>query len=60
MNQRLDQADLETMGILALVIGVVWMLGSMGCRVGGLVARWRAIRDRVGPVGGAVSGRWPP
>jgi hypothetical protein len=36
MNQRLDQADLETIGIISLVIGVVlWMLGSMGCQVGG-------------------------
>ena len=36
-NQRLDQADLETMGIISLVIGVVlWILGSRGCQVGGL------------------------
>ena len=62
MNQRLDQADLETMGIISLVIGaVLWMLGSMGRRVGGPGGASARYMDRVGLVGGgAVSVRWPP
>ena len=33
MNQSLDQADLETTGIISLVIGVVlWILGAMDTR----------------------------
>ena len=61
-NQSLDQADLETIGIISLVIGVVlWILGSMGCQVGGPGGASARIRDRVGLVGGgAVSVRWPP
>jgi hypothetical protein len=57
-----NMAILETMGIISLVIGVVlWILGAMDARSAVLVARWRAIRDRVGPVGGGgVSVRWPP
>ena len=41
MNQILDQADLETIGIISLVIGVVlWILGAMD-EVGGRVSvRW--------------------
>jgi hypothetical protein len=49
-------AILETIGIISVVIGVVlWILGSWDARSVVLVARWRATRDRIGPVGGGVS-----
>jgi hypothetical protein len=52
-------AILETIGIISPVIGAVLSILRWDARLAVLVARWRAT-VRIGPVGGAVSVRWPP